>query len=107
MLGVETPQVVIVATPDASPAELITLIAFFFFQAEDGIRDLYVTGVQTCSSDLFDGSEGNYYTFQSITWSPDSKHLVAYRVHPGYKREVHYVESSPADQIQPKHTSRI
>src|SRR5690349_25172855 len=25
----------------------------FFFQAEDGIRDLYVTGVQTCaSSDL-------------------------------------------------------
>src|SRR6266496_6317884 len=21
---------------------------FFFFQAEDGIRDLYVTGVQTC-----------------------------------------------------------
>src|SRR6267378_6046839 len=26
----------------------------FFFQAEDGIRDLYVTGVQTvCSSDLY------------------------------------------------------
>src|SRR6266403_3799198 len=24
------------------------LIFFFFFQAEDGIRDLYVTGVQTC-----------------------------------------------------------
>src|SRR5438874_11111926 len=22
---------------------------FFFFQAEDGIRDLYVTGVQTCA----------------------------------------------------------
>src|SRR5438874_4907862 len=28
-------------------------MVFFFFQAEDGIRDLYVTGVQTlCSSDL-------------------------------------------------------
>src|SRR6266496_4099864 len=25
---------------------------FFFFQAEDGIRDLYVTGVDVCSSDL-------------------------------------------------------
>src|SRR5204863_4910121 len=25
------------------------LIFFFFFQAEDGIRDLYVTGVQTCA----------------------------------------------------------
>src|SRR3712207_7605936 len=24
----------------------------FFFQAEDGIRDIGVTGVQTCSSDL-------------------------------------------------------
>src|SRR5204862_1035538 len=29
------------------------IVLVFFFQAEDGIRDLYVTGVQTCcSSDL-------------------------------------------------------
>src|SRR5262249_1193597 len=54
----------------------------------------------------FDGSEGNYYTLRSISWSPDSKHLVAYRVRPGYRREVHYVESSPADQVQPKHSTR-
>src|SRR2546430_9549472 len=27
----------------------IALILFFFFQAEDGIRDLTVTGVQTCA----------------------------------------------------------
>src|SRR5256886_8810204 len=26
-----------------------TLLLFFFFQAEDGIRDLTVTGVQTCA----------------------------------------------------------
>src|SRR6267378_5862917 len=26
-----------------------SLANFFFFQAEDGIRDLYVTGVQTCA----------------------------------------------------------
>src|SRR5204863_1497879 len=25
------------------------ILLFFFFQAEDGIRDLYVTGVQTCA----------------------------------------------------------
>src|SRR6266496_5135534 len=25
------------------------MFIFFFFQAEDGIRDLYVTGVQTCA----------------------------------------------------------
>src|SRR5205085_8788069 len=27
----------------------------FFFQAEDGIRDLTVTGVQTCALPIFDG----------------------------------------------------
>src|SRR3712207_8400206 len=26
---------------------------FFFFQAEDGIRDIGVTGVQTCAPDLY------------------------------------------------------
>src|SRR2546422_3256496 len=28
---------------------LISLLFFFFFQAEDGIRDVAVTGVQTCA----------------------------------------------------------
>src|SRR6267378_7140937 len=29
--------------------DLFLIFVFFFFQAEDGIRDLYVTGVQTCA----------------------------------------------------------
>src|SRR5690349_22587805 len=29
-------------------------LSFFFFQAEDGIRDLYVTGVQTCALPILD-----------------------------------------------------
>src|SRR5437870_8411817 len=29
------------------------LICFFFFQAEDGIRDGHVTGVQTCALPIF------------------------------------------------------
>src|SRR2546429_6815637 len=29
---------------------------FFFFQAEDGIRDVAVTGVQTCALPIFDRS---------------------------------------------------
>src|SRR3989440_5681076 len=29
------------------------LLLFFFFQAEDGIRDLIVTGVQTCALPIF------------------------------------------------------
>src|SRR5690349_22498820 len=28
---------------------MVLVYFFFFFQAEDGIRDLYVTGVQTCA----------------------------------------------------------
>src|SRR5256886_4715567 len=28
-------------------------VCFFFFQAEDGIRDLTVTGVQTCALPIF------------------------------------------------------
>src|SRR5688572_33335684 len=30
---------------------------FFFFQAEDGIRDLTVTGVQTCALPIYEGAE--------------------------------------------------
>lgn len=54
----------------------------------------------------FDGSEGDYYTWASISWSPDSKYLAAYRVRPGYHRKIQYVESSPADQVQPKYLQR-
>src|SRR2546427_5657385 len=36
---------------------VVTFCFFFFFQAEDGIRDLTVTGVQTCALPiLFEGS---------------------------------------------------
>ncbi len=49
-----------------------------------------------------DGSEGNYYDLASVAWSPDSSRLAAYRIRPGYRRYVHYVESSPEDQLQPR-----
>jgi dipeptidyl aminopeptidase/acylaminoacyl peptidase len=54
-----------------------------------------------------DGSEGNAYVLRSVEWSPDSKRLAAYRVIPGYRRIVHYVESSPEDQRQPKSYERV
>jgi dipeptidyl aminopeptidase/acylaminoacyl peptidase len=54
-----------------------------------------------------DGSEGDAYDPQSIAWSPDSKKLAAYRVRPGYRREVHYIQSSPEDQLQPKHSTLL
>src|SRR5262249_59365996 len=33
----------------------VVLVIFFFFQAEDGIRDWSVTGVQTCALPIFAG----------------------------------------------------
>src|SRR5216683_8060129 len=39
------------------------MVFFFFFQAEDGIRDLIVTGVQTCALPIF-GAPGGL----SVTW---------------------------------------
>jgi len=49
-----------------------------------------------------DGSEGNYYDPESIEWAPDSSRIAAYKVRPGFRRYLHYVESSPEDQLQPK-----
>src|SRR2546421_9442940 len=34
------------------------MLVFFFFQAEDGIRDLIVTGVQTCALPICAGRAG-------------------------------------------------
>src|SRR5690606_40411470 len=34
---------------DSNKSHSVFLVIFFFFQAEDGIRDFHVTGVQTCA----------------------------------------------------------
>ena len=54
-----------------------------------------------------DGSEGNAYDFQSIAWSPDSKRIAVNRVRPGYRREVHYVESSRRPIAAEAHRQRL
>jgi len=52
----------------------------------------------------FDGALGEYYsTF--LRWSPDSKKLIGYRLKPAEKHMIHYIESSPEDQLQPRHFS--
>lgn len=48
-----------------------------------------------------DGTEDDPYG-GPFSWSPDSKKLVALRTKKGGDRRVHYVESSPTDQLQPK-----
>jgi dipeptidyl aminopeptidase/acylaminoacyl peptidase len=49
-----------------------------------------------------DGSEGGYYDPESLAWSADSSSVAVFKVTPGYRRYVHYVQSSPEDQLQPK-----
>jgi dipeptidyl aminopeptidase/acylaminoacyl peptidase len=55
----------------------------------------------------YDGIEGDAYTLSSIRWSPDSRKIAAFRVRPGYRRMIPYIESSPTDQVQPKLTTRL
>ena len=52
-----------------------------------------------------DGSEGRYYDPESLAWSPDSTKLAVYQVLPGYRRYIHYVASSPEDQLQPENST--
>src|SRR5690606_39722129 len=62
---------------------------FFFFQAEDGIRDFHVTGVQTCAlpifhrrslviifSDMFDSGEDTDELFKALQHLKHNKHEV-------------------------------
>jgi dipeptidyl aminopeptidase/acylaminoacyl peptidase len=51
---------------------------------------------------LSDDGDGMHFYSSHITWSPDSKKLVAYKVTPGEQRIIQFVESSPKDQLQPK-----
>lgn len=47
-----------------------------------------------------DGTLSNYYSAW-IQWSADSKYIMTCKRRPVEKRYVYYVESSPADQLQP------
>lgn len=51
-----------------------------------------------------DAGLGEYYS-SAIRWSPDSKKLIAARYRPAEKHMIHYIESSPAGQLQPKYST--
>ena len=66
-------------------------------------QNVYVKEVATGKEKALsiDGTLSNYYSVY-IQWSPDSKKVAANKIRPVQKRYVYYVESSPADQSQPK-----
>jgi len=70
------------------------------------VRTIGPSGKGPLSQLSFDGRESSPYSFQSVIWSPDSKKIFATRITPGDNRMVHYVLSSPADQLQPRDTAR-
>ncbi|MCR4995036.1 MAG: S9 family peptidase [Bacteroidales bacterium] len=47
-----------------------------------------------------EGTTSHYFS-SYIQWSPDSRYVAVNRIRPIEKRYVYYVESSPADQLQP------
>src|SRR2546428_3441282 len=57
---------------------MFSLYIFFFFQAEDGIRDLIVTGVQTCALPIFP-------TLSVIQWISTLSYEI-YLYHPFFMR---------------------
>ncbi|MET0534061.1 MAG: DPP IV N-terminal domain-containing protein [Steroidobacter sp.] len=67
---------------------------------DDNIVVRAVGSKQTIALSI-DGTPGNFYDPETIAWSPDSTRLVAYRVRPGFPRQVTRVEAAPSDQLQP------
>src|SRR5439155_17962759 len=47
--------------PESTPSVSVFLV--FFFQAEDGIRDGHVTGVQTCALPIYAAADGRRRRF--------------------------------------------
>src|SRR5690606_39713773 len=63
----------------------------FFFQAEDGIRDFHVTGVQTCALPIYDGvrkgfSDARLANLLNVPEAELRAHRHALGVRPVYKR---------------------
>src|SRR5256885_7689201 len=54
-------------------------IFFFFFQAEDGIRDYKVTGVQTCALPIFLGIECRVNAEDPVTFVPSAGRITTFQ----------------------------
>src|SRR5256886_11832135 len=80
-------------TTDSSSMRVCVCFLFFFFQAEDGIRDLTVTGVQTCALPIYrDAAE---------RLRRHVRHVVHLRVRVGLHAEL--VGPEAVDHVQRRH----
>src|SRR3712207_8076176 len=53
---------------------------FFFFQAEDGIRDIGVTGVQTCALPICARDRSRSKTFEQFSEQPTLRSVVVFKL---------------------------
>src|SRR2546430_5483682 len=68
--------------------------SFFFFQAEDGIRDLTVTGVQTCALPISRAIREHQYV-QGVRKSPARPRQSRLRIHKSYGRLIVRLREGP------------
>src|SRR5690606_40312830 len=71
----------------------LLVYTFFFFQAEDGIRDFHVTGVQTCALPIFD--EPHQFLRSAKLWKAAAVESRKWRL--GYIWMFHSWEQIPRD----------
>jgi dipeptidyl aminopeptidase/acylaminoacyl peptidase len=69
-------------------------------------HDVYIRPADSSEAEAralsYEGAPGDGYQTGSITWSPDSEKIAAFRVDMAPERMINYVVSSPDDQLQPK-----
>src|SRR5687768_17711422 len=54
---------------------ILLVFFFFFFQAEDGIRDVAVTGVQTCALPIYHQRSRRTVSRKAVEATPDFAHV--------------------------------
>src|SRR5215211_4622255 len=75
-------------------------MSFFFFQAEDGIRDHCVTGVQTCALPIYQRALGaDFLALSAAKWC--GPHVGAVVAHPALLEELQPDKLLPATDRVP------
>ena len=64
---------------------LVPFCSCFFFQAEDGIRDYKVTGVQTCALPILAATHADLRPLSGSGQSLDGSTTQAYRINKDYE----------------------
>src|SRR5207244_10835593 len=59
-MGMPSARLAVQTRSQELPNEHLSVVLCFFFQAEDGIRDDLVTGVQTCALPIYDKAQDDF-----------------------------------------------